>query len=242
MRRCVGCTCIKLRIDGSTRRRTNAYMFDRDLYAKWGGSAAVGNKDDDEGLSSSIAAIPQQSRSNVVGLAKPATSPDLANKSYNTHLDLSNTLSHSKSEITRKLVSTTTCSITSSRDICVAAGQDPKTENSEPGSEPEPHQPQNSPQQIEKPCCGLLEDKKSHAGELMADRRKIHAVDYKPLAIPEPHTPCCRRSTTVSCSCRFTGSRCLMSWMRPWEHSVFTSQPSFLPSHSPRFYPRIMLF
>jgi len=131
-------------------------MFDRDLYAKWGGSAAVGNKDDDEGLSSSIAAIPQQSRSNVVGLAKPATSPDLANKSYNTHLDLSNTLSHSKSEITRKLVSTTTCSITSSRDICVAAGQDPKTENSEPGSEPEPHQPQNSPQQIAKPCCGLL--------------------------------------------------------------------------------------
>ena len=83
-----------------------------------------------------------------------------------------------------------TSSITSSSDIGVAVGQDPKTEDSPYNREPEPHEPPNSPLQVQNTCRGLQGDRNSHAGELMADRRKIHAVDYKLLAIPEPHAPC----------------------------------------------------
>jgi len=158
---------------------------------------------------------------------KSKTSPDLANNSYNKHLDLSNNLSHCKSEIIREPVNMSTSSITSSSDIGVAVGQDPKTEDSPHNREPEPHEPQNTPLQMQNTCSGLQWDRNSHAGELMADRQKICAVDYKLLAIPEPHTPCCRRSTTVPCSCRFTGSRCLMSWMKPWNtRSSHLSHPS----------------
>ncbi|MCX6698014.1 MAG: hypothetical protein NTV84_10810, partial [Methanoregula sp.] len=114
---------------GSTRRRTNAYMFDQEIFGKWGGNAGVWIKEDNEACGTSgnvYCSAPLQSHCNPSAIAEhnemSKTSPDLANNSYNTNLDLSNNLSHCKSEIIREPVNVNTSSITSSSDIGVAVG------------------------------------------------------------------------------------------------------------------------
>ena len=121
---------------------------------------------------------------------KSETSPDSANNSYNTHLYLSNNLSHCKLGITQKPVQKPVSASMCSSDPGVAVGQDPKSADSPHTSEPDPHLPPNSPLQVQNTCSGMQWDKNSHTGELMAVGVKIRAVDTKLLDVPELRVPC----------------------------------------------------
>ena len=208
--------------NGSTRRRTNAYTFDLELFTKWGGSAGVWlnevsdtmHKETPEGptacnehkhasqnpvqrdvqkctLKDPTCAALQQSSSNTPAvaahIAKAASGPDLEINPIITHLDVSNNLSSSTREITQEPANAPqyTC------DPGAAGGHDPNIAKHPRNSEPDAQKPHNSVQHDPPDSTNLLEERKTHAGELIAVGVNVRAADYKRLDIPEPRSVCC---------------------------------------------------
>ncbi|GAB6286712.1 MAG: hypothetical protein STSR0009_29150 [Methanoregula sp.] len=177
--------------NGSTRRRTNAYTFDPEIFATWGGSAGVWIKEtrDITGGNTHCSALLQpfcNPAANAEQIEMPNSVQDSANNPYNTHLDLSNNLYCCISKITQQPVSADVCA----RDPGVAAHIDPNRAERPQNNETEPKTPHNSVLHMQNTCSRMQQDRNSHSEELITVGVKIHATDYKRLDCPEPHVPC----------------------------------------------------
>ncbi len=182
---------------GSTRRRTNAYTFDPDIYAQWSGGVGVWLKDEhdpkDAPDENNYAAFLHDCCNFDACAAhneKSNASPDSLFTGNNTHLDLSNSVYCCKIENTQQPQDTS-----HDTSVCVcetehAAINDPKIAKNPQNNEPEVESPRISMLHMKNTCDSVQHTINPHAGELMVAGVKIHAVDYKRLDIPEPHTPC----------------------------------------------------
>jgi hypothetical protein len=180
---------------GSTWYRTNAYTFDHEVFAKWRGRVAgVWIKEREEETPdnaagktycSAILQSPCNPTAHAEQIEKPDAGPDLTDNPYNTHLDLSNTLSPCKSEITQQPLSANVCSC----DPGVAAHIDPNSAEQPQNSVTEQENPPNSVLHMQNTCRIVQHTSEMPPGELMVVGVKIHAIDYKSPECLEPHTP-----------------------------------------------------
>ncbi len=182
---------------GSTRRRTNAYTFDSEIYAQWSGDAGVWLKEDDDPHDApdenNYAALLHDCCNFAAFAAhneKPAASPDSQYLSNNTHLDLSNSVYCCKMENTQQPQDTSHDTPACVCETEHAAINDPKIAKNTQNNEPESEYSRISMLHVQNMSSTVQHNTKCPAGELMAVGVKIHAVDYKRLDIPESHTPC----------------------------------------------------
>lgn len=176
----------------STRRRTNAYTIDRDLYKQWSVGGGVwlkegtGPQDPDENLYGSVrhdCCIPTACKEHK---EKSATPPDSVFNSNNIHLDLSNTVYCCKTENTQQPVRVSHYTSDPER----AAINYPKTAKNLQSSEPESESSRIGMQHSGNTNNSVRHTGDCSAGELMTVGVNIHATDYKSLNFPEPHVPC----------------------------------------------------
>ncbi len=123
-----------------------------------------------------------------------ANRPDCKNNNNNTHLDLSDQVLSSKSENTRLPSSPGIPTETCDGDCAIAGEVDPKSPEPRPNTDSTPPAPPLPLQHVLERCSerGVFagEVPVSPTGNSSPARRKVHAVDYKPLEVREPQVPC----------------------------------------------------
>ena len=180
-----------------TRRRTNAYTFDREMFQKWMAGGAVW-LDDDPGHDPDDLTESRSSPSNTMEVSVRSKNADSLTESRlpnkNTSFNVLNSESHSNSDLTRgddsACVSGPACigdpeiSVRSKTKI-VQEPQISELNDPEPPITSRKHVQDAVGQGVSAVGHDMHEDV-----ENPTERRIIHATDYKPLDIPVSHVPC----------------------------------------------------
>ncbi len=205
----------------STRRRTNAYTFDRDLYRQWcaGGSVWLDNDPDPDAGNTSILPHDFHNTSTGIEVFKNAKmNPDPEITGNYTHLDISNTQDFHKPDHTEnrdmETAHASSCACEPGIIEVLNAKTVQKYQNSEPAAQNPPitlqhvqkcmegqntktaQQPQNNEPAPQTPESGLpqitgnMEGHLENTNGIREHPLPIHATEYKPLDVPEPHIPC----------------------------------------------------
>jgi hypothetical protein len=174
----------------STRRRTNAYTFDHDLYGKWMAGGAVW-LDDDPGLDPDEPVESRQSGSRITegSVRQKAVDPggELDVLCTNTHLAVQNGKSGGTADHTNGTTSAELSTGTNHGDCGTSVRPDP-----DPAPAPQNHEPddRSSPITSRKPVPASAGQENKPAAGKPTERRSIRAADYKKLEIPEGRSIC----------------------------------------------------
>jgi hypothetical protein len=181
----------------STRRRTNAYTFDRELFRKWMAGGAVW-LDDEPGPDPNEPTESRQSHSTTtedsVILANEDSTTDSVVPDKNTLLNVQNSESNSNYGFTRGDTSTNVCARAYVCDPENSVRPETKTE---PGLQNSELQDRHDPITSRKHLQHAVGQDVSSVGQGSipatgnpTERRTIRATDYKKLEFPESRTIC----------------------------------------------------
>jgi len=178
-------------IGRSVRRRTNAYQFDRESYRLWssGGSVWLKPENPNDDLNGGMAEENPPMAEHVATDGSTQSTEILPNEATINNINLCTYCNGVKSELTDSPVSAEPAESGSVSVIRVSAIEASKTSACAPISEIPPILPNGNGGR----CCKSPEILRHSAiGEPVPH---VHATDYKPLDIPEPHVPCycCRK-------------------------------------------------
>lgn len=181
----------------STRRRTNAYTFDRELFRKWMAGGAVW-LDDEPNPDPNNSTESRQSHSTTtedsVILANEDSATDSLVPDKNTLLNVQNSESHNNSDLTRDSVSAGACACAHVCDPEISVRPETKTESEPQNSEPLDRQDPITSRKHQQHAVG---QGNSSVGLSIypatgnpTERRTILSTDYKKLAYTESRTIC----------------------------------------------------
>ena len=174
----------------STRRRTNAYTFDHDLYGKWMAGGAVW-LDDDPGPDQDDPVESRQSGSRITeGSVRQKTADtggDLDVLCTNTHLAVQNGKSGGTVDLTKDIASAELSAGTYDGDSGTSVRPDPNPAPVPWNCEPDDRQ---SLIASRKPVPASAGQENQPAAGKPTERRSIRAANYKKLEIPESRSTC----------------------------------------------------
>jgi hypothetical protein len=174
----------------STRRRTNAYTFDHDLYGKWMAGGAVW-LDDDPGPDPDEPVESRQSGSRITEGSVRQKAADSGGEldvlCTNTHLAVQNGKSGGIADHTNGNTSAELFAGTYDGDSGTSVRPDPN-----PAPAPQNDEPEDRPSSIasRKPVPASAGQENQPATGKPTERRSIRAADYKKLEIPEGRSVC----------------------------------------------------
>lgn len=174
----------------STRRRTNAYTFDHDLYGKWMAGGAVW-LDDDPGPDPDEPVESRQSGSRItegsVRQKAADTSGELDVLCTNKHLAVQNGKSGGTADLTKDIASAELSASMYDGDSGTSVRPDPKPAPAPLNCEPDDR---SSPITSRKPVPASAGEEIQPATGKPTERRSIRVSDYKKLDIPEGRSIC----------------------------------------------------
>lgn len=174
----------------STRRRTNAYTFDHDLYGKWMAGGAVW-LDDDPGPDPDGPVESRQSGSSITECSVRQKAADTGGEldvlCTNTHLAVQNGESGGNADHTNDNTSTVLSAGTYDGDSGTSVRPDPNPAPAQQNHEPDDL---SSPITSRKPVLASAGQENRPATGKPTERRSIRAADYKKLEIPEGRSTC----------------------------------------------------
>lgn len=181
----------------STRRRTNAYTFDRELFRKWMAGGAVW-LDDEPGQDLDDPTESRQSHSTItedsVRLGNEDSTTDSGVPNKNTSLNVQNSESSSNSDLTRGDASAGASARAHVSDPENSARPETETGPDPQNSEPQDPQPPITSRKHAQPAAGQdvsAVGRGNHPATVNpTERRTILTTDYKKLEYPESRTVC----------------------------------------------------
>jgi hypothetical protein len=181
----------------STRRRTNAYTFDRELFRKWMAGGAVWLEDEpgpDHDKPTESRQSPSTTTEDSVRLENEDSATDSLVPNKNTLLNVHNSESHSNSNLTRDSASADASACTYVCDPEISVRQESKNEQ---GTQNDKQPDQQPPITSRKHLQHAVGQDNSSVGLSIhpatinpTERRTILTTDYKKLDYPESRAIC----------------------------------------------------